>query len=120
MMRDAVVASLAALTACAGGGGVRVARCNAVATSGGIRMDARFTNTGDKPIAHVAVSADFYRNYTFSRAHGVADFSPVLDPGKERDATFDLEVPPHTGGPVMRCTADGVIYGDGTTWAGGS
>ena len=117
----ALVAGLFVLAGCGGGGGptgVSVTRCNVVAVGSGVRMDARFTNTGDKPVAHATVAAEFYRNFTYSKAHGVATFSPILDPGQKRDAAFPLQGPPIGDAPVMRCTIESVVYGDGTTAAG--
>jgi len=116
-----LAAGLLLLTGCGDGGGttgVRVTQCNVVASGGGARMEARFTNVGDKPVAHATVAAEFYRDFTYRKAHGVATFSPILDPGQQRDAAFALEGPPTGDAPVMRCTIESVVYGDGTTASG--
>lgn len=78
----------------------------------GSALAVNVRNTGDKPLVHAEIVADFYLNYKFVRSVGDATFAPVLDPGAVRAVKIPLEAAQAEGSVPMRCDITRAVYGD--------
>jgi hypothetical protein len=111
----ALAVALCALAGCAPKTApVSISRCDVLVDPHGATLEARVTSHAPKPVGKVHVQLDFYHSYNFTRTTAALAFSPVLDPGTTRDVSARLELSGNPG-PVMRCVAASVVYGDGTT-----
>lgn len=106
--KSAVVIAALLLAGCGAHVHVRASDC----AMHGAALTAHVTNVGDKPLTQAEIMADFYRNYRFTRGFGEATFSPVLDPGAERDVTVSLDIPSGGDGAPMQCKVTRAVYGD--------
>ena len=95
---------------------VEIPSCDTAVTSHGVTLTAVVKNASYKPISGLSLAADFYRDFRTTHLTGTAKVSLALDPGEERNVTF--EIPTHVSGSLgraMRCTATRVEYLDGTS-----
>ncbi len=95
---------------------VDISSCGGVRSPHGVILTAVVKNTAYKPITGLSLSVDFYHDFRFARLYGNAKILPALDPGEERNVTFDLAAQPSAAqGRAMRCFATHVSYLDETS-----